>query len=177
MKKKSLTLLQKVLLTLITGMLLIMFGDLLLRYFFDISLAIELLTLPFAAIGFLGLFMLFPQKNLFFGILLALVGGAVLIFYKVTKDGLSGTALISNSKYVIRVTPHNYWIVRHYPFAEKVIARKRTDAFFDPNSKMGFDRGYQIGLLKETSDSLYLEINSNTHRLDTVKKRGLWEKI
>ncbi|MBL1409367.1 hypothetical protein [Sphingobacterium faecale] len=177
MKRKSLTLLQKALLTLITGMLLIMFGDLLLRYFFDISLAIELLTLPFAAIGLLGLFVLFPQKKLFVGILLALVGGAVLIFYNVTKDGLSRATLMSNSEYIIRITPHNYWIVKHYAFAEKVIARKRTDIFFDPNSKMGFDRGYQTRLLRETSDSLYMEINSKIYRLDTLKKIGLWEKI
>ncbi|MFD2556207.1 hypothetical protein [Sphingobacterium tabacisoli] len=176
MKRKPLTLLEKTLLSLIAGILLIMLSDLLLRYFFDISLEIGYLILPFAGIGLINLFVFFPRKKLLTGTLLAIIGGFVLISYNLTKDDTSGGSLIVNSEYSIRVTPHSYRIVKHYPFAEKVIGRKKTAIFFNPNSKMGFDSGYQTRLLRETSDSLYMEINSKTHRLDTVKKTSLWEK-
>lgn len=176
MKRKPLSLLEKTLLSLIIGMLMIIVGDLCLRLSFDISLEIGHLIIPFVGIGLISVFVFFSRKKIFAGILLAVVGGAVLIFYNITKDGVSGGSMIDNSEYGIRVTPHSYWIVKYYPLTEKVIAKKKSTVFFDPDSKMGFDRGYRIKVRKETPDSLYLEINSKIHKLDRLKKRGLWEK-
>ncbi len=176
MKRNPLTLLEKTLLILNTGMLITISSDLVLRFFFDISLEIGYLILPFAGTGLISLFVFFPRKKIFVGTLLAMILGSVLIFYNITKDGLSGGSMIENSAYAIRVTPYNYWIVKHYPFAEKIIAKKKLGIFFDPNSKMGFDRGYRVKVLKETPDSLYLEIDSKTHRLDSLKKSDLWGK-
>lgn len=175
MKRKPLTLLEKTLLSLIVGMLIVMASDLLLRMFFDVSLEIGLLILPLAAIGSISLFVFFRRKKHLVGVLLAVISGFVLIFYNVTKDGTSGGSLINNSEYAIRVTPHSYWIIKYYAFAEKVISKKNSDAFFDPDSKMGFDRRYQVKVLKETPDSLYIEIISSLHQLDSLKKNRLWE--
>ncbi len=176
MKRKPLPVLEKILLSLIIGMLSIMFVDLLLRYFFDISLDIGLLVFPFAGIGLIGLFVFFPKKKLFAGVLLAILSGFVLMYSNLTKAGVSGRCMISGSKYTIQVSPHSYSIIKYYNFAEKVIAKKKSDAFFDPDAKTGFDRGYRIQIRKETADSLYIEINSSLHQLDSLKKRGLWEK-
>lgn len=176
MKRKPLPLLQKTLLSLLILILGIMFADLLLRLLFDISLEIGLLLLPFVGIGFISLLVFFRKKKLFIGVLLAILSGLVLIYSNLTKDGFSGGSLINSSEYAIRVTPHSYWIVKHYNFAEKVIARKKSDIFFDPDSKTGYDRGYTIQISKETADSLYIEINSDRRQLDSLKKRGLWEK-
>lgn len=176
MKRKPLILLEKLLLSLIMGMLTIMLADLLLRYFFDISLEIGLLILPFVGIGLVSLFVFFPRKKFFTGVILAIVFGFVMIFCNVTKEGVSGGSLINNSEYAIRVTPHSYWIVKYYPFVEKIIAKKKSDLFFDPDSKTGYARGYQVHAHKETADSLYIEINTDLQQLDSLKKRGLWEK-
>lgn len=176
MKRKPLPLLQKTLLSLLILILGVMFADLLLRLFFDISLEIGLLILPFVGIGLISLFVFFRKKKLFIGVLLGILSGLVLIYSNLTKDGFSGGSLINNSEYAIRVTPHSYWIVKHYNFAEKVIAKKKSDAFFDPDSKTGYDRGYTIQISKETADSLYIEINSSLQQLESLKKSGLWEK-
>lgn len=173
---KPLTLFQKLLLSLIIVMLLTILSDLLLQYFFDICLEIGLLIIPLIVVGIISLYIFFPRKKLFVLVLFFLFTGFVLIFLNVTKDGLLGGSAIADSEYSIRVNQRSYWIVKHYDFAEKIVAKKNSVVFFDPNSKTGFDRGYQVKVLKETPDSLYIEINSKLHQVDSLKKRNLWEK-
>ncbi len=154
-----------------------MFSDLLLQYFFDISLSCGELIIPLAVVGLISLYVFFPRKKLFVLVLLYLITGFVLIFYNITKEGIvSSRRAISDSKYSIEVSRHGYSIIRYYDFAEKIVATKQSDAFFDPNSKTAIDPGYQVKILKETPDSLYIEINSQLHKLDHLKKRRLWEK-
>ncbi|WP_270090737.1 hypothetical protein [Sphingobacterium sp. SYP-B4668] len=171
--KKPLTLFQKILLSLVLVMLIIMFSDVLLRYFLDISLECGILILPSAAAGLIGLFVFFRRKGLLALVLLCTVSSLILIFYNVTKDGISGSrTAISGSEYSIEVGPRNYSIIKDYGLAEKIVAVKYSNAFFDPDSKTGVNRGYQVIVLKETPDSLYIEINSRLHKaVDSLKKK------
>jgi|GEM_PF-1401349 len=175
--KKPLTIFQKILLTLIVVMLIIMLSDLLLQYLFDISLSCGVLIIPLAVVGMISLYVFFPRKKLFALVLFCIISGFVLIFYNITKDGLGGSRRsIGGSRYSIEVTPRKYSIIRYYDFAEKIVATKYSDVFFDRNSKRGFDLGYQVKVVRETQDSLYIEINSRLHTIDSLKKRSLWDK-
>ncbi|MDF2475172.1 MAG: hypothetical protein K0S24_655 [Sphingobacterium sp.] len=174
---KPLTLFQKILLSLILAILLIILSDILLQYFFDISLNCAELIIPLAIVGIANLFTFFSQKQLFVTILICIISGFALIFYHVTQKGIGDSRIaIAGHKYDINVRPHGYSIIRYYDFAEKIIATKKSNAFFDPDSKTGIDLGYQVKILNETSDSLFIEINSQFYVVDSLRKKSLWSK-
>lgn len=174
--KKHLTLFQKILLSIITAMLLITLSDLFLQYFFDISLSYGFLIIPFAVLGITSFYVFFPRKKLFAFILFAVFGGFTLVFYNITKSKITSRKSITGSKYIIEVNPRSYSIIKQYNFAEKIVTVKNSDIFFNPNSKTAIDLGYKVKLLKETQDSLSIEINSQIHKVDHLKKRRFWEK-
>lgn len=175
--KKPLTLFQKILLSLLIVIWFTLFSDLLLQYFFAISLETGLLIIPLAIIGIASLVVFFPWKKLFVYVLCCFISGFVLIFYNLTQDGISSSRRsINESHYSIEVNPHSYSIIKEYDFAEKIVAVKSSTLFFDPNSKIAINPGYRVKILKETPDSLYIEINSRMIRIDSLKKSGLWDQ-
>ncbi|MDR2235799.1 MAG: hypothetical protein LBE92_06720 [Chryseobacterium sp.] len=175
--QKSLTLFQKILLSLIIIFLLIMVSDLLLQYFFDISLFCGELIIPLAVVGILSLYVFYSRKPLFMLVLFSIIISFVLIFANLTKGGATASRrAITASEYSIEVRPHSYSIIRYYAVAEKIVAVKKSDAFFNPDSKTGIDLGYQVKIRKETPDSLFIEINSGLHQTDGLKKSSLWQK-
>lgn len=172
--RKPFTLFQKILLSLIIAMLLVVLSDLLLQYFFDIRLSCGELIMPLGIVGIVSLYVFFSRKKLFVFVLLSVVSSLMLIFYSFTKDDIGRRSAISGSVYSIKTCPHSYSIIKHYSFAEKVIATKNSDAFFDPDSKTAIVIGHQVKVLRETADSLVIEIQSPNYSLDSLKKQSLW---
>lgn len=176
MQKKPLTLFQKILTGLMSAMLIMLLSDVLLQYFFGISLEVGLLIIPLAAVGLVSLFVFYPEKKPLAWILFCIISGFGIIFYHFTKESVSEESVIADSDYAIRVHPHGYQIIRYYDFAKKTAAEKNSAVFFNPNSKTGTDRNYQVNILKETPESLYIEIHAGTRQVDRLKKRTLWEQ-
>lgn len=172
--KKPLTLFQKIVIGLISIMLLIILSNVLLRYLFEIRLEVGRLIIPLIIVGMVGLYTFFSRKKLLVFVLFCIMSCFLLIYVDFTKDGFSSRRSINASEYSIEVNRSGYSIIKYYDFAEKIIAQKKSNVFFDQDSKMGIDMGYQVKILKETPDSLYVEINSSIYTVDSLKKRSLW---
>lgn len=169
---------QKIGLSFIIAIPVVVFIDVWLQYFFDITISYGFLVAPWVVLAIAWLYVFFSRKKwvaLILGAMIFLCGVGYCHFIK--NGHILSRRSISETHYSIAIKTRSYSIIKDYGFAEKVIAVKASRVFFDPDSKTGINPGYRIKVLKDTPDSLYIEINSGAYRVfDSLKKRSLWEK-
>lgn len=175
--KKLLTLFRTLCFSFSVTMPAILLADMVLQYGFDIKLVYGKILLPWLCVALAGLYVFFSSRKIFAFLCCCIISSLGIIFYNFKKDAVTGTkSTLKNSPYVIAVTARYYSIIKDYGLAEKTVAIKQTNMFFDANAKSAVNSLATVKLIAETTDSLYLEINAGKKQIERLRKRDLWEK-
>lgn len=158
------------------SLLMIVFSiaDALLRNFkiVEITLAYNFVWLCVILIGLLLLAISKKWKS-FFLILFLAIGNFVLFTYVIFSEPFRHEKSIKNSSYLLRVSSHQYKILKQNCCYKKVIAEKSSEIFFTPNMKTGLVTYFDAKLISESPEMLILEIETSGKKQivrDTLNK-------